>query len=90
MTAQSARLGAMRWPHRHRRVLTCRVMPRHFDFLSVGEEFGADACSLANATRGTKLLYRERAKSVTVQFLTGNCHQYRESQRRDGTSVPGY
>jgi hypothetical protein len=27
----------------HRRELTCRVIPRHFDFLSVGEEFGADA-----------------------------------------------
>jgi hypothetical protein len=29
-------------PHRHRRELTCRVVPRHFDFLSVGEEFGVD------------------------------------------------
>jgi hypothetical protein len=29
-------------PHRHRRELTCRVVPRHFDFLSVGQEFGVD------------------------------------------------
>jgi hypothetical protein len=43
MIAKSARVGAMRPPHRHRRELKCRVMPRHFDFLSVGEEFGADA-----------------------------------------------
>jgi hypothetical protein len=52
MSAKSARVGAMRTPHRHRRERTCRVMPRHFDFFSVGEEFGADAGSLANATRG--------------------------------------
>jgi hypothetical protein len=43
MTAKSGRVGAMRPPHRHRRELTCRVMPRDFEFLSVGEEFGADA-----------------------------------------------
>jgi hypothetical protein len=36
------RVGAMRPPHRHRRELICRVMPDHFDFLSVGPEFGAD------------------------------------------------
>ena len=40
VTTKSARVGAMRPLHRHRRELKCRVMPRHFDFLSVGEEFG--------------------------------------------------
>ena len=43
MTAKNARVGAMHPPHRYRRELTCRVRPRNFDFLSVGEEFGADA-----------------------------------------------
>ena len=43
MTVKSARVGAMRPPDRHRRERTCRVLPRHIDFLSVGEEFGADA-----------------------------------------------
>lgn len=32
---------------RDRRETTCRVMARHFDFLSVGEEFGADAADVA-------------------------------------------
>jgi hypothetical protein len=40
---KDARVGAARTPHRHRREPKCRVMPRHFDFLSVGWKFGADA-----------------------------------------------
>jgi hypothetical protein len=47
MTAQGARVWAMRPPTRTGVNLTCRVMPRHFDCLSVGEEFGADCPSLA-------------------------------------------
>jgi hypothetical protein len=43
MIAKSARVGAMRTPDRHRRDLASRVMPRDFDFFSVGEKFGADA-----------------------------------------------
>jgi hypothetical protein len=65
MIAKNARVGAMHPPHRYRRELTCRVMPRNFDFLSVGEEFGADAlgeytCTVENlrtsrAVRGAPL-----------------------------------
>jgi hypothetical protein len=36
MMAKSARVGAMRTSLRHRREPKCRVVPRHFDFLSVG------------------------------------------------------
>src|ERR1700687_2259233 len=42
-TEFSPRLGPMRAAHRHRRQLTSRLRPHHLDFLSVGEEFGADA-----------------------------------------------
>jgi hypothetical protein len=33
----------MRTAHRHRRTLEWCAAARHFDFLSAGEEFGADA-----------------------------------------------
>jgi hypothetical protein len=46
-------------------------MPHHFNFLSVSEEFGADACNLANATQGGICGYRGGARS-----------EYRETQRR--------
>jgi hypothetical protein len=55
MSAKSPRVGVMCPPHRHRRELRSRVVPRHVDFLSVGEEFGADACNLARATQGGNL-----------------------------------
>jgi hypothetical protein len=79
MTAKSARVGAMRPPHRHRREVTCGVMPRHLDFLSVGAEFGADDLGEHIAWWKSADIARG-ARSVTVQFLTGrNCHQYREA-----------
>jgi hypothetical protein len=37
--------------HRHRRELKCQGMPRHFDFLSVGQEFGADARAIECSER---------------------------------------
>ncbi len=43
IAAKTPRLGPMRAAHRHRRQLTSRLRPHHLDFLSVGEEFGADA-----------------------------------------------
>jgi hypothetical protein len=73
MSAKSPRVGVMCPPHRHRRELRSRVMPRHVDFLSVGEEFGADACNLARATQGGNL----RISS------SGRTSQSRENQRRD-------
>jgi hypothetical protein len=45
----------------------CRVMPGHFDFLSVGEEFGADAGSLSNATRGTELLISRAVRRASLR-----------------------
>jgi hypothetical protein len=77
MRAKSPPVGAMRPAHRRRRELRCRVMPHHFNFLSVGEEFGADACNLANATQGGICGYRGGARS-----------EYRETQRRNNTNVP--
>jgi hypothetical protein len=47
---KSARIGTMHQPHRHRIELTCRVHTRHFDFLSVGEEFGADCLGRTRET----------------------------------------
>jgi hypothetical protein len=57
MAAKSTRVGAMRSPHRHRRESKCRVMPHNFDFLSVGEEFGADA-------RATECSERSSASTI--------------------------
>jgi hypothetical protein len=37
-------------------------MPRHFDFLSVSEEFGANALLFGDATRGTICGYRKRCE----------------------------
>src|ERR1700691_5730919 len=63
MSAKSPRVGVMCPPHRHRRELRSRVMPRHVDFLSVGEEFGADACNLARATQGGNLRISSRGRT---------------------------
>jgi hypothetical protein len=48
-------------PHRHRRELTCRVVPRHFDFLSVDEEFGAD-CTAQTHLHGRNLRTSQAAR----------------------------
>ena len=76
----SPRVGAMRPHHRHRRELKCRVMPRHFDFLSVGEEFGADALS-----------GRCLGRAHCMVEICGHRERCDERQcPRNGTNVPDY
>jgi hypothetical protein len=48
----SRRVGANAPPTGTGESLTFRITPRHYHFLSVGEEFGADAPLSANATMG--------------------------------------
>jgi hypothetical protein len=65
-------------------------MPRRIDFLSVGEEFGADA--LSERTHGKAIFgHRERCESATVQFpMGGTTTNIGKTSGADGPSVPGY
>src|ERR1700682_1020130 len=80
ITVKSTRVGPMRPPDRHRIERTCRVMPRQIDFLSVGEEFGADCpgrthCMIEGADIASG------ARPPLSSFLRGeNYHQYREAK----------
>jgi hypothetical protein len=56
----------MRQSHRHRKEPTCRIMAHHFEFLSVGEQFGADALFLANAAHDTNLRISRAARRAPL------------------------
>ncbi len=53
MTAKTKRPRAMRDAYRHRRQLTFRMGLRSLDFLSVGDEFGADARSARKRSKAS-------------------------------------
>ena len=82
----SPRLGANAPPIGTGEGLTCRIMPRHFDFLSVGEEFGADAPLFGERTHATNLRI-SRAMQRTP--LVGELPSIPRNHRCDRTYVPG-
>jgi hypothetical protein len=66
MTAKSARVGAMRAAHRHRRQFICRVMPHHFDFL-----FILSGTKRGQTKRAAGLHSRVRTRDPDLE-----CHPY--------------
>ena len=87
MIAKSARVGAMRPLHRHRRELTCEAVLRYFGFLSMCEEFGADAERTARGANLRIIGMSRTVRRASPSVSDGKLPLIPRHQPRNGTSV---